>query len=93
MARWVIISWYLVVLPFSSAFLCLLMLDACQDARELIPLSALDHIIEDEDGAVVAALKDHDILVFGFFVVEDLVHAQGHCLTRPHITDFSEPAI
>lgn len=61
--------------------------------RELVALSALDNIVEDKDGAVVAALKDHDILVLRFLVVEDLVDPEVHGLAGPHLTDFREPAI
>lgn len=59
-----------------------------EDIRKFISLCALDDIVQDEDGAMVAALKDHDILIFRFFVVEDLVDAEGHGLARPHLTDF-----
>jgi len=60
---------------------------------EFVALSALNDIVEDEDSAVVAALEDQDILVFGLFVVQDLVDLEDHSLARPHVGDFSEPAI
>lgn len=60
---------------------------------ELIPFSALDDVIQDEDGAVVGGLEDEDVLVLGLFVVEDLVHFQGHGLAGPHGGDFAEPAV
>ena len=34
---------------------------------------------------MIAGLKDEDVLVFGFLVVEDLVDFEGHGLTRPHV--------
>lgn len=63
------------------------------DVRELIPLSALDDIVQDEDSAVVAALEDEDILVLGLLVVQDLVDLKAHGLTRPHVGPLGEPAI
>lgn len=60
---------------------------------ELVPLSALNDIVKDKDGAVVAAFKDQNVLVFGLFVVEDLIDLEDHCLAWPHIGDLPEPAI
>ena len=42
---------------------------------------------------MIAGLENEDILILRFFVVEDLIDLKGHCLTRPHIRDFAEPAI
>ena len=64
-----------------------------ENTRELIPLGALDDIIQNEDGAVVGALEDKDILVLGLLVVEDLVDLEGHGLARPHVRGLDEPAI
>lgn len=61
--------------------------------RELVALSALDDIVQDEDHAVVGRLEDEDILVLGLLVVDDLVDLEGHGLARPHVGDFAEPAI
>lgn len=61
--------------------------------RELISLRALDNIVQDQDGAVVGALEDKDVLVFGLLVVEDLVDLEGHGLARPHLRGFGEPSI
>jgi hypothetical protein len=61
--------------------------------RELITLGALYDIVKHEHGAVVAGFEDEDVLVLGLFVVEDLVHFEGHCLARPHVGDLAEPAI
>ena len=63
------------------------------DVRELIALSALDDIVQDEDSAVVTALEDEDILVLGLLVVQDLVDLEVHGLTRPHAGLLGEPAI
>jgi hypothetical protein len=60
---------------------------------ELVSFGALDDIVKDEDSAVVATLEDQDILIFGLFVVEDLIDLEDHCLARPHVGDFPEPAI
>lgn len=60
---------------------------------ELIALSALDDIVQDEDGAVVTALEDEHILVLGLLVVDDLVDLQAHSLTGPHAGLLREPAI
>ncbi len=53
--------------------------------RKLVTLGALDDVVEDEDSAVVAGFEDEDVLVFGFFVVQDLVHFEGHGLAGPHV--------
>lgn len=42
---------------------------------------------------MITGFKDEDVLIFGFFVVEDLVDLEGHGLARPHVGDFTEPAI
>ena len=67
--------------------------DEGNSIRELISLCALNDIVQDEDGAMVAALEDHNILIFRLLVVEDLVDTEGHGLAGPHLTDFGEPAI
>ena len=64
-----------------------------ENARKFIALGALDDIVEHEDNAVVAGLENEDILILGFFVVEDLVDFEGHGLAGPHVGDFAEPAI
>ena len=61
--------------------------------RKLIPLGALNDIVQDQHGAVVAALEDQDVLVLGFLVVEDLVDLQGHSLAGPHAGGLREPSI
>ena len=60
---------------------------------ELVALGALDNAVEDQHGAVVAALEDEDVLVVGFLVVQDLVHLEVHGLAGPHGRLFGEPAI
>jgi hypothetical protein len=60
---------------------------------ELIALSALDDIVKDEDGAVVAALEDKHILVLGLLVVQDLVDLEAHGLAGPHAGLLGEPSI
>ena len=42
---------------------------------------------------MVAGLKEEDVLVLGFLVVEDLVDLESHGLARPHVRDLTEPAI
>ena len=61
--------------------------------REFIPFGALDNVVEDEDCPVVAGLEDEHVLVFGLFVVQDLVDFESHGLAWPHVGNFSEPAI
>lgn len=61
--------------------------------RELVTLGALNDVVEDKNGAVVAALEDEDVLVFGLLVVEDLVHLEVHGLAGPHLGLLGEPAI
>lgn len=61
--------------------------------RELIPLGALDDIVQDEDGAIVAGFENKDVLVFALLVVENLVDLERHGLTRPHLGNLAEPAI
>ena len=60
---------------------------------ELITLGALDNVVQDENGTVVAALEDEDILVLGLLVVDDLVDLEAHGLTGPHAGLLREPAI
>ena len=64
-----------------------------KDVREFVTLCALDNIVENEHGAMIAGFEEKDVLVFGFFVVEDLVHFEGHGLAGPHVGDLAEPAI
>lgn len=63
------------------------------NVRELIALSALDDVVENEDGAVVGRFEDENVLVLALLVVEDLLDLEGHGLTRPHAGDLTEPAI
>jgi hypothetical protein len=44
-------------------------IDARCDIRKLVPLSALDDIVKDQDHAMVATFKDQDILILGFLVM------------------------
>ena len=60
---------------------------------ELVPLGALDGIIEDQDGTIVGGFEDQDVLVFAFLVVEDILDLECHSLTRPHVGNLVEPAI
>jgi hypothetical protein len=61
--------------------------------RELITLGALDDVVKNKDGAIVAALEDKNVLILGLLVVEDLVDPEVHGLTRPHLGLLGEPAI
>lgn len=61
--------------------------------RKLIALGALDDIVQDQDGAVIAALEDENVLVLGLFVVQDLVNLKVHGLAGPHAGLLGEPAI
>ena len=61
--------------------------------REFIALSALDDVVQNQDSAVVAALKDENILVLRSLVVEDFLDLEGHGLTGPHVRGLGEPAI
>lgn len=60
---------------------------------KLVPLSALDDIVKNQDGAVVAGFEDEDILIFALLVVDDILHLESHGLARPHLRDLAEPAI
>lgn len=64
-----------------------------RNIRKLVPLGALNHIIQDQHSAVVAALEDQNILILGFLVVEDLVDLEVHGLAGPHDRLLGEPAI
>lgn len=63
------------------------------DVRELVTLSALDDVVENEDHAIVGGLEDENILVLALLVMNDLLDLEGHGLTRPHAGDLTEPAI
>ena len=60
---------------------------------ELIALSALDDVVEDEDVSVVGGLKNEDILVLGLLVVENVLDLKGHSLSWPHVGDLTEPSV
>lgn len=47
---------------------------------ELVALSNLNDVVQDQDVAVVGGLEDEDILVLALLVVENLVNAKGHSL-------------
>lgn len=47
---------------------------------ELVTLSALNDVVENENIAVVGGLEDEDILVLALLVVEDLFDAESHGL-------------
>jgi hypothetical protein len=64
-----------------------------EDVREFIALSALNDIVQNQDSAVVTALKDENVLVLRFLVVEDFLDLEGHGLTGPHVRGLGEPAI
>lgn len=64
-----------------------------EDVREFIALGALNDIVQNEDGAMVAALEDENVLVLRFLVVEDFLDLEGHGLTGPHVRGLGEPAI
>lgn len=48
--------------------------------RELVPLGALDDIVEDEHVAVVGGLEDQDVLVLALLMVQHLLDPEGHGL-------------
>lgn len=60
---------------------------------ELIPLRALNDVVQDQDHPVIAGFEDEDILVLALLVVHDLIDLKCHGLARPHVTDLAEPAI
>lgn len=60
---------------------------------ELIALSALNDVVEDEDVSVVGGLEDEDVLVLGLLVVEDILDLEGHSLSWPHVGDLTEPSV
>lgn len=47
---------------------------------ELIPLSALDDVVQDQDSAVVRGLEDENVLVLALLMVQDLLDSEGHGL-------------
>ena len=48
--------------------------------RELVPLGALDDIVQDQHLAIVGGLEDENILVLALLVVEHLIDLEGHGL-------------
>ena len=60
---------------------------------ELIALGALDDVVQNQHGTVVAAFEDQHILVLGLLVVQDLVDLKVHGLAGPHLRLLREPAI
>jgi len=61
--------------------------------RELVAFRALYNTIENQDIAVCLGLEDEDVLVEGFFDVEDFVDFESHGLARPLGRDLAEPTI
>lgn len=47
---------------------------------ELVTLGGLDHVVEDENVAVVGGLEDKNILVLALLVVKNLLDLEGHGL-------------
>src|SRR3569833_2023873 len=47
---------------------------------ELVPLGALDDLIQHQDGAVVGGLEQQDILVLALLVVQHLLDLERHSL-------------
>jgi hypothetical protein len=60
---------------------------------KLIALSALDDVVQHQDGPVVGGFEDEDILVLALLVVDDILDLEGHGLAWPHLRDLAEPAI
>lgn len=60
---------------------------------KLIALSALDDVVQDQDGPVVGGFEDENVLVLGLLVVDDIFDLEGHGLAGPHLGDLAEPAI
>jgi hypothetical protein len=60
---------------------------------KFVTLSALDDIVQDQDGSVVGRFEDENILVLALLVVDNVLDLQGHGLARPHVGDLAEPAI
>lgn len=60
---------------------------------KLISLGALNDIVQDQDGSVIAGFEDEDILILGFFVVDDVLDLESHRLAGPHLRNLAEPAI
>ena len=56
-----------------------------ESVRKFVTLGALDDIVEHEYSAMVAGFKEEDVLIFGLFVMENLIHFEGHGLARPHV--------
>jgi len=48
--------------------------------RELIALSALDDVVQNQDTAMIGRLEDQDILVLALLMVQDLLDTEGHGL-------------
>lgn len=88
MARWVIISWYLTPVNLYSV-----PRNQIVNIRKLVPLGALNDIVQDQNLAVVGGLEDEDVLVLGLLVVEDFFDLEGHSLSGPHVGDLAEPSI
>jgi hypothetical protein len=62
--------------------------------RKLVPLRALDHVVQHQHVAVVRRLEDEHVLVLRLLVVQYLLDPQRHCLAGPErVADFAEPAI
>jgi hypothetical protein len=63
------------------------------DVREFVPFSALDDIVQYEDGTIVAGFEYEDVLILALLVVQDLIDLKSHGLAGPHIRYLTEPAI
>lgn len=53
----------------------------------------IDAVVQHEDNTVLAGLEDEDVLVLGFFVMEDLIDFESQGLAGPEVGILGEPAI
>jgi hypothetical protein len=58
--------------------------------RELVPLCALDDVVQDQDIAVVGRLKDQDVLVLALLMVQHLLDPKGHGLAWMCVSECRE---
>lgn len=63
------------------------------NSRKLVPLGALDDIVQHQHRPMIARLEDENILILALLMVQDLIDLECHGLAGPHVGYLTEPTI